>query len=259
MVFLQDMFENTVNGTLLDEEVAEYITAVSLEYYGKHRKPKKLVCIAKLGLDGSSLHPMMKQYGEMVGKDSNSFGSWFTILQIVDEDTGLPFFHNHLANAASSCRPLRLRNIKETPATTRAEIDRLKEEIANLKPLKWSNVVKIEFKAFISMCDQAVVNAWVHNANPKADPICMKGHADWGKDGLKNNPIPPLSQEVIDNLAISPLHLGVNSWKHVVNLGYRWELQMYTVTAAFKHLKEAKKMKVQELYAKDKGLLIGNV
>ena len=61
IVFLQDLFENTVNGTLLDELVAENITAKSLEYYGKHRKPKKWVCIGKLGLDSSSLQRLFSR------------------------------------------------------------------------------------------------------------------------------------------------------------------------------------------------------
>ena len=258
IVFLQDMFENTVNATLLDEEVAEYITVDSLKHYQEYQEPKKFKCIVKLGLDSSSLHPMMKQEGELVGKDSNCFGTWFSILQIVAKTNGKwkPYFHNHLANSSSSCRPLRLVNHKETPLTSRAEIDRLKQEIADLKPLRWSNVCEIELQPFISMVDGSIVNDWVHNACTKKCPTCKKGEADWGEDGLKSNPISDLSQETIDNLAFSTLHLGVNTWKHVCNLGYRWELETYVVRAAFKHLKDAKKMKVQEMYAKDKGLLI---
>ena len=258
MVFLQDMFENTINGTLLDEDIAELITVDALEYYGKYQKPKKLVCLGKVGLDSSSLHPMMKQEGLLVGKDSSSFGSWFTILQIVDSN-GKIYFHNHLANAASSCRPLRLANVKETPVTARAEINRLKEEIANIVPIRWSNVVEIGLDCRISMADQAITNAWVHNDNTSKCPNCLTGQADWGSDGLKDNPISAVCQEVIDNLAFSPLHLGVNTWKHVCNLGYRWELGAYVTKAAFKPLREAKKLQVQELYAKDKGLLIDMV
>ena len=258
IVFLQDMCENTLNGTLLDEDIAELITADALEYYGKYQEPKKYVCIFKIGLDSSSLHPMMKQEGDLVGNDSHSFGSWCTILQIVAKVNGKlkPFFHNHLANASSSCRPLRLVNCKETPQSSRAEIDRLKNEIANLKSLRWSNVVEFEFEPYLSMGDQAIVNSWVHNNCTSHCPNCLTGQADWGEDGLKDNPISALCQEPIDNLAFSPLHLGVNTWRHVVNLAYRWELGMYVVRTEFKHLKEAKKLQVQEAYARDKGLLI---
>ena len=55
IVFLQDMCENTVNGTLLDEDIAELITADALDYYGKYQEPKKYVCIFKIGTSNAGI------------------------------------------------------------------------------------------------------------------------------------------------------------------------------------------------------------
>ena len=119
------MFEQTANRILLDEDVAEMVTADSMAQADQGGLQVK--CHVKIGFDGLSMLPMTKNQGPNLGKDMWMFGTWFCMLQLVGIVNGKdkPYYHNSLCLSEASCRPLRLWNVRETPETTQEEYHRL--------------------------------------------------------------------------------------------------------------------------------------
>ena len=85
-VALQDMFEQTANRILLDEDVAEMVTADSMAL--ADQGGLQIECRVKIGFDGLSMLPMTKNQGPNLGKDMWMFGSWFCVLQLVGNVNG---------------------------------------------------------------------------------------------------------------------------------------------------------------------------
>ena len=254
-VALQDMFEHTTNRILEDEDVAEMITADSMAQ--ADQGGLQLKATVKIGFDGLSMLPMTKNQGANLGKDMWMLGSWFCFIQLVGNVNGKdkPYYHNSLCLSEASCRPLRLWNVRETPETSQEEYHRLLAEIAALLPLKWSNLVTIICQVKFSMVDQKLALEMVFITGTKRCPVCGLVHSEW-KDTKQEDF--EINEFIIENLAISITHFGINAWKHMINLGYRVTLGHYYIREEELHIKIAQKTHIQDRFM-EVGLLIDMV
>lgn len=249
IVKLQDMCHQTVNRLMLDEDISEYVTRDS---FGDDHLD--VYVYTKGGIDASGLHPEMKQEGANIG--GTILGSWFTILQVVGKVNGssTTYFDNPLCKSSLGSRPLRLNYSKEDKTAVQAEIERLKSEIKELEPLKWSNRVTFHFDVRISMVDQKDVTYWVDETYMAKCPLCKKVHGEWDCDDCIV--VDEKSLETINHLAASILHFGINCTKHLINLGYRQDIKTYNIRAHLKPQSDARKLLIQEQYLSGKGLMI---
>ena len=245
IVSLKDMCYQTVNRLMLDEDISEYITRDSFSV-----DHLDVIVYVKEGVDASGLHAQMKQQGANIG--TTILGSWFTILQMKGKDNSEPYFDNPLCKSALGSRPLRLHYCKETKEAVQAEIQRIKSEIEELEPLKWSNRVTFHFNNKISAVDQKDVTFWVEQTDMAKCPVCGKGVGDWDHDCTPTEK----GMETIKHLAASTLHFGINCTKHLINLGYRQDIEVYTIRAHLKPQTDARKLQIQEQYLQAKGLYI---
>ena len=188
---MQPLLNKTSERILIDTDLQSDIkNLISENNFGPER-PIKLRLFLKYGFDGSSNQSMYNQKPTLKVKkrgrhnmserpdDSKMVASQITVIWLAWGDKIL--YLNEMMNSAAGCRPLCLRYGKETPASSREEWARLKNEIRQLTPYFPIKSVQINFDLVPTMFDVKAINdiqsiasyakPWACGKNPTQFPL----------------------------------------------------------------------------------------
>ena len=96
-------------------------------------------------------------------------------LQLIAKIDGMfeIIYENPHLNSSYGVRPLRMWFVKETNENATHEINRLKSEANQLKPLETISGIKVCFCVIMSMCDMKIENLKWGNRSAMRCPFCL--------------------------------------------------------------------------------------
>ena len=255
-VSLQSLCDHTVSRILADEDVWEAVKRDG------GNGLNHLTFVPKIGYDGSGLHPMFKQVGSNIGNDRSTLGAWFCALQLLGTDihgNEVVYYHNALCLSASSVRPLRLWNVKETNDTIMDMQQWIDDQVKALVPKRFGDVCVVYYRIINSMVDQKVVLEVNDIGSTQRCPCCGKTHAEWilctvDTDGYLN-----LNHKIFEDLQISITHFGINAWSHVIKLGIRMPFGKYRLSAKDEEAAKIREQFIKDEFSKKHGILVNYV
>lgn len=213
----------------------------------------------KYGVDGSKGHPTFKQTMSEERVQGACMASHLVPLQMVCdvEDKTNILYENTLCNSPSSVRPLRLWFVPETSESAAEELDRLSNEVKELRPYAWARNIIFTFIAICSMCDGKMVNVILDNNAQVRCPFCRA----LPRDVLNPNSIFDVDPFAIALLCLSVLHFRLRIFEHLCKVAFRLDFKEYQVrknTPNHRMFEKRKAFIIKE-FARETGLTIFGV
>ena len=139
------------------------------------------------------------------------------------------------------------------------EINRLKEEYANLQPLELPNGITVIFEGDFNMVDGKTLNKMTDNNCTQRCPYCHLLPREYMKKGVDGYEFSAKAMEAFEDLIFCPLHFGLRTWDNLMRLSCLLKLDTPAprVYGERNHLMfECQKLLIQERCAREKGLLV---
>ena len=233
---LQNLAEHTIQRILLDDEVAFQVHKLTEENGGA----LDIAFNFKLGVDGSSgFQTLVEEFEEFQEETTAMTATNFVALNIwcVVNNKLEVIWHNPLFNSNLAVRPKQHLYRREDDVLDEV-LDELKEEMANLQPIEWSDGVKVKLVPFFSMNDGKVMNHLHGNNWTNACPICYAGPDKF----LDINSVYCANPDALAEMCLSTLHFGPRVMENLLKVGFNQQFKQWQATTdEEKQLKEESK------------------
>ena len=254
-VNLQSLVNITINRTL---ESRKSVLTVA-----ESKNITEWNAVFKYGMDGTTGQSRYKQkFDNPELNDSSFFVASCVLLRIQatqqDSSTPVVLYKNPHPSSSTCFRPLFLLLAKETPELCKAEANKIKEEISELKETRVFNTDSgqshtIHSTFHFTMVDGKLVDALTDNTHSATCSLCRE------TPRYMNLLIPwsifDVNPEFLQ-YSISPLHCYIRCEELILHLGYKIEVKQYRKTQDVKQDIEDRKKRIQKDFWEETGLLV---
>lgn len=207
-----------------------------------------LTLVVKWGCDGASGQSNYKQkFSNSSHNDSSIFLCSLVPVKMYDESTGAIQWQNPVPSSSRFCRPISFRFEKENKALTSSTIEGINQEINNLRPFVWKNVV-VKYKLMFTMVDTKICNDVTSTKSAMTCFICGSTPKTMNNVQLAFQRQPNTDSY---KFGISPLHAWIRCFECMLHIAYRISFKCWAVQKNTKHMKEQRKLEIQNEF-KDK-------
>lgn len=220
-------------------------------------------CIYKWGIDGSSGQSRYKQRFKDTAQDPSDAALLLTSivpLQIYglrkSTNEKVIIWQNRRASSTRYCRPIHIQFKKETPESTKEEVQHIEQQVRALQPTRVT-AGDVEFyvkhKLIMTMVDGKVCNALTDTA-AQVCYIC-------GASPKQMNTLSQRQSRISDvttyTFGLSPLHAHIRFFECLLHIAYRLEIKKWQVkNKADKEKFQLRKSQIIDRFRKEMGLLV---
>ena len=215
--------------------------------------------IAKWGCDGSSNQSRYKQkFTNPESNDENLFAISMVPLQLyyLDSDKNKTIiWFNPNPSSVKYCRPIKLLYKKESVDLIKFEIDQIKSQIDELRPVRVmfeSIEILVTCQLLFTMVDGKICTSLSQYTSSQVCYICGAKPSEMNQDIINK----PVNNEML-NFGISPLHSWIRCFECLLHIAYRLEIKKWQVRSAVEKEKVAsRKKEIQIKFRTEMGLLV---
>lgn len=221
--------------------------------------PENLTLISKWGCDGSSGHNEYKQvFIENDRSDSNLFLTSLVPLGLHDSNNiNNEFWVNPKPSSTRLCRPIKFEYIKETPESTKKEVDRVNDEIRNLKGTIVNinqKICEIHHVLLFTMIDGKIAQTITETSSMAVCCICK------AKPSEMNNIERCLNKKMNTDaykFGLHPLHARIKFMECILHIAYNQNFRSWRINGnETKAQKEETKKIIQEKFKNQLGIKV---
>lgn len=221
---------------------------------------KSLDIIVKWGCDGAEQSKYKQKFSEEHCSDENLFSISIVPIQMNSiNEQGIKdiVWQNPSPASPRYCRPIKFVFAKETVSVITMEVNKIKEQITSLSPVKIivnDKEVLVEPTLIFCMIDGKICNAVSSYASTQTCYLCGAKPREMNNESLIVEK--PVNSNLL-SLGLSPLHSWIRFFECILHISYRLDIKLWQARGAENKKKVAEKKKqVQKKFRSELGLLV---